>query len=96
MRIQRERAQNLATTSKVPSDAPIAQDRPTSRSIMRQSSAAEAARTAGRPRLQVDLLDLAQMEPSLRTSMELTSEPATDPRLAQPSPGAVAHAQCIA
>jgi hypothetical protein len=45
-----------------------------SRSIMRQTS----PRKASGPRLQVDLLDLASYEPSLRSSNELTTEPTQD------------------
>lgn len=48
-----------------------------SRSIMRQTS----PRKAAGPRLQVDLLDLASMEPSLRSSNELATEPSQDAAL---------------
>ncbi|MFM7332722.1 MAG: FimV family protein [Brachymonas sp.] len=81
-RVQRERAQSAQNAERTPLDIAQAQANTANRSIMRQgnSGKASASRKSG-PRLQVDLLDLANMEPSLRSSFELTTEPTADAAL---------------
>jgi pilus assembly protein FimV len=79
-RAQRERAQSAQAAERLPVDIAEADAKPSSRSVMRQSNASTVRKSSG-PRLQVDLLDLANMEPSLRSSFELTTEPTADAAL---------------